>query len=215
MMFRGMRWSSRVARMGVVSGVLIAAAVGGAPWVQAADGKAHAANADAGAPPVAGFRAEFLTQLQDVEGKLVVLAGAMPQSRLTWRPGREVRSVAEVYLHVAAGNYALPAFIGYKPPEDVNLKTLEKSTTEKAVVIAAMQRSFEYVRGVVSAISDADLDKPATMFGTTKTTVRGVLSTLANHQHEHLGQSIAYARMNRVVPPWTLAEHARMRAAKP
>jgi hypothetical protein len=35
------------------------------------------------------------------------------------------------------------------------------------------------------------------------------------HAHEHLGQSIAYARMNRVVPPWTAAAHAKMRQRKP
>jgi hypothetical protein len=26
---------------------------------------------------------------------------------------------------------------------------------------------------------------------------------MLNHLHEHLGQSIAYARMNAVVPPWS------------
>jgi uncharacterized damage-inducible protein DinB len=201
--------------MGLVSGVLVACSAGGALRVDAAEGKAHAHAADDAAPPVAGFRAEFLAQLQDVAGKLVELAGAVPQSRFTWRPGRGVRSVAEVYLHVAAGNYALPAFGGYKPPADVDLKSLETSTTDKATIIAALDRSFDHVRNLVQTIPDADLDKPVTMFGTMRTTVRGMLMTLANHQHEHLGQSIAYARMNRVVPPWTLAEQVRLKAAKP
>jgi uncharacterized damage-inducible protein DinB len=199
---RSDRWGG-FARAAVVCAVVAAVMAGGA----------RGAFAD-GAPAANSFRGEFLTQMQDAEDKLVDLAGAMPQSRYTWRPGREVRSVAEVYLHVAAGNYALPAFGGYKPPAGIDLTTLEKSSTDKTTILTALKRSFEYVHALVVQIPDADLDRPVTMFGTTKTTVRGMLLTLANHQHEHLGQSIAYARMNRVVPPWTLAEQARARAAK-
>ena len=40
------------------------------------------------------------------------------------------------------------------------------------------------------------------MFGNA-TTHRGVLVTVLSHLHEHLGQSVAYARMNGVVPPWS------------
>ncbi|MBA3351282.1 MAG: hypothetical protein H0U23_02440 [Blastocatellia bacterium] len=41
---------------------------------------------------------------------------------------------------------------------------------------------------------------------------RNVLITALNHMHEHLGQSIACARMNNVVPPWTAAEQAGAKA---
>jgi hypothetical protein len=50
--------------------------------------------------------------------------------------------------------------------------------------------------------SDADLDKPVTLLGN-QTTVRGVFVTILNHLHEHLGQSVAYARMNKIIPPWS------------
>jgi uncharacterized damage-inducible protein DinB len=30
-----------------------------------------------------------------------------------------------------------------------------------------------------------------------------VLELLATHNHEHLGQMIAYARMNGIAPPWS------------
>jgi uncharacterized damage-inducible protein DinB len=58
------------------------------------------------------------------------------------------------------------------------------------------------MRGAIRNLSDADLDKPATMFGQ-QTTYRNVLLTAVSHNHEHLGQLIAYARMNGVAPPWS------------
>jgi hypothetical protein len=36
-----------------------------------------------------------------------------------------------------------------------------------------------------------------------KTTLRDVCLTMVSHMHEHLGQSIAYARANHITPPWT------------
>ena len=71
-----------------------------------------------------------------------------------------------------------------------------------------LKKSFSYIRNVVQNVSDADLDKSTKMFGQ-ETTYRGVIFETMSHMHEHLGQSIAYARMNKVVPPWTAAEQAK------
>ena len=74
-------------------------------------------------------------------------------------------------------------------------------------MIDALKKSFEHVRLAMLRTTDADLDKPAKFFGS-ETTVRDVFFNTALHMHEHMGQSIAYARMNKVVPPWTAAEQA-------
>ena len=71
-----------------------------------------------------------------------------------------------------------------------------------AAVLAELRRSFDYVRRLVANENDADLDKPVKMFGM-HATQRSILMTILNHLHEHLGQSIAYARMNGVIPPWS------------
>ena len=153
--------------------------------------------------PKHGFRAEFLADLDDVSKKIVELAEAMPASKYNWRPAPGVRSVSEVYMHVAGGNYFLATFAGAKPPSyDTN--TLEK-ITDKARVIEELKKSFEYLRMVAIHGTDADLEKPVKMFGN-ETTHRGALMSALNHLHEHLGQSIAYARMNGVVPPWSARE---------
>jgi hypothetical protein len=103
-------------------------------------------------------------------------------------------------MHVAGGNYLLASFVGMKPPAyDTN--KLEQ-ITDKQRVIDELKRSFDHIRNAALMATDADLDKSIKMFGR-DTTERGAFVTALNHLHEHLGQSIAYARMNGVVPPWS------------
>jgi uncharacterized damage-inducible protein DinB len=149
---------------------------------------------------IPGFRGLFLDQMKDVESKIVSLAEAMPQEKYTWRPAEGVRSVSEVYTHIAGANYFLPSFIGVKPPASFN-PAISKET-DKAKVVEALKASFEHMRQVVLNMPDADLSKPVKLFGQ-ESTYEGVLFLIANHMHEHLGQSIAYARTNGVVPPWS------------
>jgi uncharacterized damage-inducible protein DinB len=157
--------------------------------------------------PTTGIRAELLNDVMELEKKFVDLAEAMPQGKYSWRPMKGVRSVSEVYMHVAGANYFLPSFAGIKAPEGMS-RDMEKTVTQKAKVVEMLKKSFEHLRQAISSTLDADLDKPAKMFGQ-ETTVRAVLLTTVTHMHEHLGQSIAYARMNKVVPPWTAAQQAR------
>ena len=152
------------------------------------------------APPKRAFHREFLANLKDVEGKLEQLAEAVPTEKYSWRPAEGVRSISEVYTHIAGSNYFLVTFLGKPAPVDMP-KDIEK-ITEKAKVLAELSRSFDHVRAAATTASDADLEKAVNMFGT-NTTQRAVLVTILNHLHEHLGQSIAYARMNGVAPPWS------------
>lgn len=161
---------------------------------------AAAAFAQPPAKPVTGFRAEFLRDLDDVQKKIVDLATAMPAEKYSWRPAKGVRSISEVYMHIAGGNYFLASFVGMKPPS-YDTSTLEK-VTDKQRVLDELKRSFDHIRTAAMNANDADLDKPIKMFGN-DTTIRGGFITALNHLHEHLGQSIAYARMNGVVPPWS------------
>ena len=150
-----------------------------------------------------GFRDLFLTQLTDVETKVVELAEAMPQDKLAWRPGEGVRSIQEVYLHIALANYLFTSFIGAKPPMPMkDLMGMEKVTFSQATMLKAVKDSFAHARKAVEGLSNADMEKPTKMFGK-DSTYQAVLFTMANHMHEHLGQSIAYARTNGIMPPWT------------
>ena len=147
----------------------------------------------------AGFRADLLTDLDEVQDKITRLAATMPQEKYAWRPAPGVRSVSEVFMHIAGGNYVLGTFIGPVPPGVPN--DLER-ITDKAAVQAELRRSFDYLRALINTEKDSDLDKTVKVFGT-PTSHRAVFMTMLNHLHEHLGQSIAYARINGVVPPWS------------
>lgn len=156
--------------------------------------------------PKIGFRAEYLKQLDEVSKKIIDLAQAVPKEKYPWRPAEGVRSISEVYLHIARSNYFLLRFAGIALPKDLDLgndaSVWEKSTIEKARIIETLKRSLDHVRQAVLNTSDSDIEKPIKMFGR-DTTIRDAFFNTALHQHEHLGQSIAYARMNRIVPPWT------------
>jgi uncharacterized damage-inducible protein DinB len=155
-------------------------------------------------PPKSGFRAEFLRDLDEMQRKITSLAAAIPAEKYTWRPAPGVRSISEVYMHIAGGNYFLATFVGAPPPPMSDERTLSR-ITEKPRILEELRKSFDHVRNVALAMSDADLDKPVRMFGN-ETTERGAMLTALNHLHEHLGQSIAYARMNGIVPPWSGTE---------
>lgn len=155
-----------------------------------------------GTPGVTGYRSEVLSEVIVQEDKFSRLAEAIPSEKYTWRPAADVRSLAEVFLHVADANYNLYKLVGTPPPSGLDVKGLEKSTSDKVKVIAILKDSFAHARKAITAMPDADLDKSLDWFGG-KNTQRGTLLFIVRHAAEHLGQSIAYARFAGVVPPWT------------
>jgi uncharacterized damage-inducible protein DinB len=160
--------------------------------------------------PTKGFRAEYLHQLKDTQSKIVELAEAVPAEKYAWRPEEGVRSIGEVYTHIAGANYLFPSFLGMKT-EGAVTGEMEKTVTDKAKIIELLTTSFDNLRNTVLNETDAGLDREVVMFGST-VTARTVLMVAMSHLHEHLGQSIAYARTNHIVPPWTAREQAAAKA---
>lgn len=155
-----------------------------------------------GTPGVTGYRSEVLSEVIVQEDKFIRLAQAIPAEKYTWRPAADVRSIAEVFLHVSAANYNIYQAVGTPPPSGLDVKGMEKSTTDKTKIIAVLKESFAHAKAAIKALPDADLEKSMDWFGG-KNTDRGVLLFVVRHGAEHLGQSIAYARVVGVVPPWT------------
>jgi uncharacterized damage-inducible protein DinB len=163
--------------------------------------------ADAAPAASSGVKGEILMWIEDAQDKLVQLAEAMPESKYGWSPEKGVRTVGEVFMHVSAANYGVPSFIGFPAPAGFNFGTYEHSLTKKSEIIKSLKDSFAHMEGALKGMSDAEMDKPAELFGM-KTTKRGAFLLLLSHAHEHLGQSIAYARSNNVTPPWTAGQNA-------
>jgi uncharacterized damage-inducible protein DinB len=155
-----------------------------------------------GTPGVTGYRSEVLAEVIIQQDKFARLAEAIPAEKYTWRPSPDVRSFAEVFLHVSAANYNLYKIVGTPPLAGMDIRALEKSTTDKTKVMATVKDSFDHARKAITAMPEADLEKSLDWFGG-KNTQRGVLLFIVRHATEHLGQSIAYARFIGIVPPWT------------
>ena len=149
-----------------------------------------------------GYKSEAVAEIDDVGKKLIDLAEAMPAEKYSWRPAPGVRSVGEVYMHVVAANSVLPSFLGAARMEGITRES-EKTVTEKAKIVALLKKSIENAHAGATNVADADFNKKVKTFGDREMTERQVISAMINHMHEHLGQSIAYARMNGVTPPWS------------
>jgi uncharacterized damage-inducible protein DinB len=162
-----------------------------------------------GAQTREGLMGDLLKDIGQVEKKVMGLARAMPDAAWAWRPGTGVRSTGEVFMHVAADNYFLPALMGVAAPAETGItkeyKTaaaFEKREMSRDAVIAELEKSFAFLKKSMTDTPDARLNEPLEFFGQ-KSTRRGLAVAATTHQHEHLGQLIAYARSNNVTPPWS------------
>ncbi|MGB2897807.1 MAG: DinB family protein [Candidatus Acidiferrum sp.] len=152
--------------------------------------------------PTSGFRAEFLEEIAYYEKRYTSLAETMPAEKYTWRPAEGVRSVGEVFTHIVGANYGVARALGTPSPAGLDFKSIMALSADKPKVIQALKDSFAHFRNAVIALKEEDADKPQKMFNR-QTTLRGSFIVITGHFGEHLGQSIAYARVNGVVPPWT------------
>jgi uncharacterized damage-inducible protein DinB len=137
-----------------------------------------------------------------VSRQLVALAEATPAEKFAWRPVPGVRSVSEVYMHIALANFYLLSVTGPKMPADLTSRDQEKNVTAKADVIAWLKRSLEAVKVAHVAVKPADLTRKVKVEGV-DATVDGMYLRIIVHANEHMGQLVAYARMTGVVPPWS------------
>jgi uncharacterized damage-inducible protein DinB len=169
--------------------------------------------AAAASPAVTGARGEFLAEIAYYEQRYTRLAEAVPAEKYSWRPAEGVRSIGEVYAHIAAANYGIARALGTPPPAGFDPKSVMALAGDKAKLLQTLKDSFAHFRGAILAIKDSDLNNAQKMFGQ-DTTVRGAFIMITGHFGEHLGQSIAYARQNGIVPPWT-EERMKQEAAKP
>jgi uncharacterized damage-inducible protein DinB len=157
-----------------------------------------------GAPPATGFKAEVSRSIEDAEKKVIALAEKFPAEKYSWHP-EGARSTGEAFMHIVSGNYGYAAFMGTPRPEGITRESLAK-ITEKPQIIEALKKSFAHLKMAIANVSD--MEKSVKLFGGREGTVREVMLLAATHDHEHMGQLIAYARVNGIVPPWS-EEQAR------
>lgn len=139
--------------------------------------------------------------LQGNQEQVIQLAEAFSEEQYDWRPSEGVSSVGEALLHVATANYFLASKMGFPPPADVDMMGLSK-ISGKDNIIAAVKKSNAFVLEKVTMVETASLNEEVD-FGFAKMNKLGGLLAMMEHNGEHKGQLIAYARSNGVVPPWS------------
>lgn len=161
------------------------------------------------APMTAPVVVDLMKDVDAVAGKIIGLAKAIPEDKYGWRPGEGVRSVGEVLKHVAADNYLLPVAFGVAADPATGItadfKTVqayEARTMNRDQIIADLEKSFAHLKGAMSKATPEQMPTTLRFFGT-DFTHQSMWILTTTHLHEHLGQLIAYARVNGVKPPWS------------
>lgn len=153
----------------------------------------------------AALKTAFLADLEVVRGKFVGLAEAFPADKYNYRPMEGVRSTAEVLMLAAMEGYSfIPNSFGGKPAalgtreEMAALRTL----SDKPKVIEHLNKGFAHAKAQLEALDPATLTGSRQVMGRQMSALDAALA-IGGDLHEHLGQLIAYARTNRIVPPWS------------
>jgi hypothetical protein len=155
------------------------------------------------------FQVDDLKQLKD---KFVGLANAFPQDKWDWRPMEvaqgltPVRSPREVMILIANEGNTFPVQWGAKAPAGVDPDRAKEAARlqamSKSQLAAAVGMAFDNIIAVVSGMDAEARAKQVRFFGSPATTEVAIQMALVD-MHEHLGQMIAYARSNNVIPPWS------------
>jgi uncharacterized damage-inducible protein DinB len=152
------------------------------------------------------YQKESSGSLAYVSGQAMQLAEAIPADKFSYTPQAGVRTVAQVYAHIISANYFFASKLGAKIPADVKMETLEMDLKTKEAVTAELKRSYELVIGAIKTAKDADLAKKVELPFPGDYTGMSVIMITVNHSYEHVGQLVAYARMNSITPPWSVAK---------
>jgi uncharacterized damage-inducible protein DinB len=155
--------------------------------------------------PMEGLWQGYDGEWGHVSRQLTALAEAIPAEKYAWRPGPGVRSTGEVFMHIAGSNFYLLSETGRKLPPGFDAVDDAKIAGDKAKVIEWLKRSLDAVKEAHAGIKPADLQRKVTIEGR-EATVDGVYLRILIHANEHMGQFVAYARMNGIVPPWSRIE---------
>ena len=145
----------------------------------------------------AGMQAAFGKDAGTLSDKFTGLARVM-SGKYDWKPGQGIRSVGDVFNLIVRENGVLVGVLSGTP----NTGAAPPAITDPEKLQEALNTSYANLQKAIAGLSDSDLQTPVKLFGH-DLTKQGAVMLLLGDQHEHLGQSIAYARSNGVVPPWS------------
>ena len=145
----------------------------------------------------AGIQTAFGKDAGVLSDKFTGLAHVMA-GKYDWKPGQGVRSVSDVFNLIVEENGLLADALSGTPNKGAEPALI----TDPGKMQDALKASYANLQKAITGLSDNDLQTHVKLFGRDMSK-QGALMLILLDQHEHLGQSIAYARTNGVVPPWS------------
>jgi uncharacterized damage-inducible protein DinB len=145
----------------------------------------------------AGMQTAFGKDAGTLSEKFTGLARVM-SGKYDWKPAQGVRSVGDVFNLIVKENGLLAGVLSGTPKAGAQPAPI----TDPEKMQEALKASYANLQKAITGLSDKDLQTRVKLFGEDMTKQDALLLILED-QHEHLGQSIAYARTNGVVPPWS------------
>ncbi len=142
-------------------------------------------------------QAAFAKDAGTLSDKFTGLSRAM-SGKYDWKPAPGVRSVADVFNLIVKENGLLAGVLSGTP----NTGASPAPSTDPETLQEALKASYHTLQEAIAELSENDLQAPVKLFGRDMTK-QSALMLILGDQHEHLGQSIAYARTKGVVPPWS------------
>jgi uncharacterized damage-inducible protein DinB len=168
-----------------------------------------------------GYRAELLRTVAYKGGAVWKLFDAIPEEKLAYRPAEDVKSIGELFVHIAMSPHFIGSLLGGPKPDSSAAKKDQfkalmahaKSLKTKAEIGAELKKGYDRTVELINTTSDDELEKTVMPPWKLEMSKRAVLGLLLTHLVEHMGQLTAYARVNGIVPPW-VAEAKKKAAEK-
>ena len=148
------------------------------------------------------LRDDLLLHFEQLASKATQLSEAFPSELYAWSPGEGVMTAGHVLAHISRYNYLyLSENLGVGTPDGIDLERMEE-VRDKEHVVGMLTTSVDHARRSISGLSAAELSSDTRLYGRD---VKGwaALVQLVSHLGEHVGQLVAYSRMNDIVPPWS------------
>jgi len=144
-------------------------------------------------PLIATSKAIFNISKRDVMGSVETI----PEDLWSFQPTKDIRTVAQLFAHIADGQYEFcGAAIEGKPVD----KGVEKTAKGKAEIVKALNEAFAYCEAAYADLTDAKAAETVNFFGMTATRL-GIMDFNVAHNMEHYGNLVTYMRLKGIVPP--------------
>lgn len=144
-------------------------------------------------PLIATSKAMFGISKGDVMGSVNVI----PEDIWSFQPTRDVRTVAQLFAHIADAQYE---FCGVAAEEKPAAKKIEETAKSKAEIVGALKEAFAYCDATYAKLTDAKAAE-IVPFGGLKITRLGAMDFNFGHNMEHYGNLVTYMRIKGIVPP--------------